>query len=117
MKILPCSTCGFKGAMLPKSAAYPNGEPHLSGAYVGKYPCARCGRLQTLTMAEWNAIPDLTIEDFERLAGDPRDAKRYKPALAALPTKDLEGAGFSKDQARDLFRAGFQGPDLEALRR
>jgi hypothetical protein len=97
--------------MLRKSTAFPKGEPHLSGAYVGKYPCARCGRLQTLSKAQWGAVPDLTLEDFEGLA------KAYKaPFLANLPTKDVEGSGFSKEHSRDLFRAGFHAvSELESL--
>lgn len=113
MKLLPCRQCGSRGAMLRKSTAFPEGEPHLSGGYVGKYSCGRCGRLQTLSKAQWNAIPDLTLEDFEHLA---REHKA--PSLKALPTKDVEGAGFSKEHARDLFRAGFHAvSELEAISR
>ena len=102
MKMLPCRHCGPRGASLPKSAAYPAGEPHLTAANPGAYVCARCGRRSTLSTAEFNRLPDCTLEDFEGLS---REFKAQQ--LKDLPTKDVEGAGFSREQARDLFRAGF----------
>jgi hypothetical protein len=116
MKLCPCKSCGPQGASLPKSASFPEGEPYLSAGCVPRYVCSRCGTVNTLSKAQWNVIPDLTIEDFERLAKDKKG--RVNPILAGLPTRDLEGAGFTKDQAKDLFRAGFNGvSEVEAISR
>lgn len=100
---LPCPKCGPLGAMLPKSSAYPNGEPYIAGQYVKEYDCARCGRHISLSPAEYNGLPKLSIQDFERLA-----EQCGNKTVKALPTRELEGLGFRKGQAADLFNAGLK---------
>ena len=59
-----------------------------------------------LSMARYNALPELTLEDFKRLD------------MGHLPTRDLEGMGFQGEAARDLFKAGLWDPmDLHRLDR
>lgn len=111
MKLLPCSHCG-KEATLKESRAYPSGEPYLSGRYVGKYACRRCSRTNLLSVKDWNRLPDLSLEDFRDLA------KRYGPAVAALPTRDIEGLGLAQAHAEDLFRVGLWDPsEIESMSR
>jgi hypothetical protein len=114
VKLLPCPKCGPQGARLPQSTAFPEGEPYLSAGCVSRYRCDRCKSWNTMSRAQWAAVPELTLEDFDRLATDRKGRKNQ--VLANLPTKDLEGAGFTKDQARDLFTKGVRGvTDADAL--
>jgi hypothetical protein len=100
-KHLPCPTCGPRGASLPRSTAYPEGEPYYTASWTPGYQCAKCRSQLKITLIEFNRLPELGLEDFERLS------KVYKVArLADLATKDLEGAGFKKEEAKDLFRKG-----------
>lgn len=105
MRLLPCPSpgCRSKGALLPPSEAYPNGEPYLSGQYVSDYTCHRCGNDIKTSPAEYHGAKVLTMADFERLARE-----HGNPALKELPTRDLVGAGFKPKQAVDLFGAGIQ---------
>lgn len=114
MRLLPCNSgqrqCKGQPAILPRSSSYPNGEPYLAGRYVDYYKCDRCKYATTLTVAEFNALPTLGVDDFKALG------KQYGGNLANLWSQDLVGAGFSKTQAADLFGAGFHSPDeLEML--
>lgn len=103
MKLLPCHSaqCRTKGAMLPPSQAYPNGEPYITGQYVRDYQCHRCGSDITLSPAEYHGAKTLTVSDFERLARE-----TGSPGLKDLPTRDLVAVGFKPKQAADLFSAG-----------
>ncbi len=105
MRLLPCRSrqCVTLGAMLPASVAYPRGEPHFSAQYVREYVCSRCEERQTLAPADYARLRALTLKDFERLA-DQYGVKQ----LRDLPTADLVGAGFKKEQARDLFVIGIK---------
>jgi hypothetical protein len=113
-RLLPCTTpsCRPIGAMLPPNPAYPNGEPYLSGQYVDRYVCARCGNNIKITAADYHAQKVLTLSDFERLAD-----KYASGALARLPLRDLIAAGIPEKQrtkaggvspAADLFAAGIR---------
>lgn len=111
-RLLPCPSpgCRSKGALLPPSQAYPNGEPYLSGQFIGAYTCYRCGNDVTITPAEYNNAKVLELSDFERLARE-----HSAPALKELPTRDLVAAGFKQKQAADLFHAGIKtAHDVEA---
>lgn len=98
LKLLPCDSpqCHALGAVLL------SGEQYAVSSYVREVRCARCKRTAFLTMARFNALPEMRLEDFQ----DPR-----------LATRDLEGAGFKRRQAEDLFRAGFDVHELDALER
>lgn len=101
MKLCPCHKCGPRGASLPKSAAFPDFEPHTSNGWVPEWVCAKCKTRVQMTRSQWSMLPDLTLGDFNRLAKD------YKsPQLSELPTKDLIGAGFDRKHAEDLLTAG-----------
>ena len=70
------------------------------------YKCHRCKMVTHMSMARYNSIPDMVLDDFKRLG------------MGNLPTRDLEGAGFRGDAAKDLFRAGLWDPtDLHRLDR
>lgn len=99
MRLLPCGTksCSGLGALLPASKAYPRGEPYVSGSYVANVRCARCKRVTQLSVVDFNSLPNLTLEEIEALV----------PGRAL---KDIEGAGFNTQQAKDLFKAGLQDP-------
>ncbi len=59
-----------------------------------------------MTMSRYNALPELSLDDFKRLG------------MGNLATVDLEGAGFKGEAARDLFRAGLWDPgELSTLER
>lgn len=78
----------------------------MSGQYVSRYRCHRCREWNTMTTDRWAQLKPLTIKDFENLS------KQYAiPALANLPTQDIRGAGLSKNEASDLFAAGFESSD------
>jgi hypothetical protein len=105
LKLLPChgsKNCEKLGAMLPPSRLYPKGEPALSGQYVSRYKCARCKLVTELDTRQWHSLPDLQLEDFEFL-GEVHKSKN----LADLPTRDFVRNGLSRDQACQMFRAGF----------
>jgi hypothetical protein len=107
MKLLPCRTpsCAGKGALLPASRAYPRGEPYVAASHVGRVTCARCKRVTELSVAEFNRLPNLKLDDLEDLT----------PGRAL---KDIVGAGFAGAQAADLFQAGLQDATaLHALER
>jgi hypothetical protein len=78
----------------------------VSGQYVQRYKCARCGRVTVLTNVQYNALPELTLEDFQALA-----QTLNAPALADLPTKDWTSVGLKKEHAEDLFRVGLHDPN------
>ncbi len=101
MRLLPCDSrsCLSLGALLPPSKAYPDGEPHVSSGYAPMYRCSRCKLVTHLSMARYNAIPELTLDDFKRLN------------MGAFALADLEGAGFQGASARDLFKAGLWDPN------
>lgn len=93
MKALPCA-CGDKVARLR------SGEPFLSLRAPGRYACSACKRSHHLSPQEFNVLPDVTPEDLAQWG------------LLEHYTKDLrQGVTFTKEQAVDLFRAGFQTPD------
>lgn len=112
---LPCPSpqCRHLGALLPPNDAYHNGEPYLSGQYVERYACYRCGVNVRLDPSEYHARKALTQSDFERLS------REYgNPKLKELPTRDLVAAGFKPKQAADLFGVGIRtAEDVEALTR
>src|SRR5215510_11302931 len=111
----PRPSCGPRGASLPRSAAYPEGEPYFTAAWPRVYQCAnhKVKPQLKISLVEFNRLPELGLEDLDRLA------KVYKVSrLADLATQDLEGAGFPKEHARDLFKAGLGTvADVEALSR
>lgn len=85
----------------------------MTASNPGAYVCARCKRRSTLSNADFNRLPEVSLEGFDALAREFR-----APRLKDLPTKDMEGAGWSKKQAQDLFRAGFHAvSELEKLER
>lgn len=98
---MPCDSrsCVSLGALLPPSRAYPSGEPYVSSGYAPMYKCQRCKLVTHLSMARYNSVPELTLDDFKRLG------------MGNLPTVDLEGAGFVGETARDLFKAGLWDPN------
>jgi len=115
LKLLPCSSpsCVGLGAQLPKSVAYPSGEPYLSVMYDGHYKCNRCGRMCTLGYEEFNALPDLRFDQLCALADS------YQSIfLRHRLTADLVGAGLPLAHAEDMFRAGYRSSDeIHALSR
>lgn len=105
MKLLPCSgskDCDKLGARWPPSSAYPNGEPAVSAQYVSRYKCHRCKLTNELTRQKWNSLPELKLEDYQRLA-----LTTKAPFLAELPLRDFVSNGLTKEQATQTFRAGF----------
>lgn len=125
MRLLPCPSpgCRSKGALLPPSPAYPNGEPYLSGQYVSAYACHRCGNNVTLSPADYHGAKELSVVDFERLARDHGNTD-----LKELPTRDLVAAGIPEklkttkggtvNPAADLFDAGIRtAHDVDGLER
>ncbi len=107
MRVIPCrsASCNGRPAMLPPSTLHPEGEPHVAGRYVASVRCDRCGHRTGLSASDYASLPTLSVEDFARLAREHR-----APALAALPTQDLEGAGFTRAQAAYLYdAAGVRG--------
>lgn len=114
MRLLPCATqrCIPLGALWPPSAAYPEGEPALTGRYVKRYKCHRCGKPREMPVARYNGLPELTLADFRRMAKRPGWG-----ALDSLPTQDLEGTGLGRSEAEDLFTAGFWPTDVHEIDR
>lgn len=114
MKLLPCPVqrCIPLGAMLPPSALFPEGEPYLTGRYVSRYKCHRCGKPRDMPVHRYNALPNVTLADFRRMAKRPGWG-----ALDALPTQDLEGAGLERCEAEDCFVAGLCVEDLHYIER
>lgn len=102
MRLIPCRSVKCNG----EPATFKNGEPQIAGRHSKRVQCATCGSTTFLTAADFARLPVLSVEDFARLA------RKYNlPRLAGLPTQDFEGAGFTKEQAADLFHAGFRGND------
>jgi hypothetical protein len=82
----------------------------MSGRYLPAFKCFRCKRVQQLSPADFNRLPRLRMDDFRRLAGESKCSD-----LERLPTRDLEGAGFTRPQAADLVDKGFVSEaDVEA---
>lgn len=113
MKLLPCSSpnCAPLGALWPRTPAYPNGEPAVTGQYVREYRCERCRRNNIIGLVDYNRLPELTLEDFKRIA-----ALTNAPALANLPTKDWMSQGATRNQAEDLFRSGLHDTNAPEVR-
>jgi hypothetical protein len=114
VKLLPCTTtkCQRLGAVWGPSPAFPDGEPAFTGSYVGRYKCHRCGKVRNISLAHFNSLPQMKLEDWEALAKRPGCK-----AAEAIPTRDLEGCGFTRGQSRDLFRFGLGPEDVHALHR
>ena len=112
MKLLRCSSkqCSKKAEpiMLPASLHYPKGEPAIAGRYVKDLKCSACHHVTFFSAEQYASMPDLSAEDWERLAVEYR-----APKIAERFTKDFEGAGLTKDQAKDLYTAGFRGNEAE----
>lgn len=107
MKLLACGHCKTH-ALHPATRLHPEGTPAIAGRMTASpmvVQCIRCGRATRLTFTEFNSLPDLTLEDFERLGfGD-------------LPIRDLEGFGLRRDEARDALRQGWTVDELHAISR
>ena len=101
MKLLPCDTCGSRGALLPPNSAFPNGEPAVANRFATEIKCFRCKRVTFISPERYSRLPVLSLEELEKLA------------LSERATKDFEGAGLTKDQAKDLYSAGFRGNEAE----
>jgi hypothetical protein len=115
VKLLRCPSpqCATLGASLPKSFAFPQGEPAIVGRYVSEVHCARCGRRSRLSPGEYASLPELQHADFEAIA------KAYRaPAVATMHIADFVGYGLQPHEAADVHDAGFrQVAELEALER
>lgn len=107
MKLLPCHTCKTY-ALHPPTKLFPGGMPAVQGRPTSDpvhIPCSRCGRVTRLSMVAWNGLPEMKLEDFQRVG------------LGHLATRDLEGLGVTQPQAADLFRAGLTVEELHPLTR
>lgn len=91
VRLVPCRTTGCSG--VDGAAMLPNGEPYVCGR-APDFPffvkCFRCKRTTKLSAADWNRLPHLTVAQLE----DMKLLDRY--------TKDYEGAGVTKEQAKQL---------------
>lgn len=115
LKLLPCGTgpTGDKPAC-GGPAILNDGLPYVLGRvpehFPFRYKCSNCKRTTSITVAEWNRLPDLTLEALRRLPGP---GGRGEVDLSRLLTQDLEGAGLSPDQIETA--AAVVGPDLHLL--
>lgn len=105
LKVLPCKSrkCAGDGYALLS-----DGSPYWIGASPATFPfpiyCARCKRRSTLTAAEWNRLPYLSLTQLDEFG------------LTDHVAKDWIGQGFSVEQSRELLAAGLvaSSPELFA---
>lgn len=115
MKLLPCRPaderppgpdCARIGYALDERQ-----QPALSARPVAWYKCHRCRRPTRLTAAQYNRLPRLTVDEVERRAERSRE---WRPVLEMF-LRDFVGAGHTREQAKDLVRYGFVGPNEQEL--
>jgi hypothetical protein len=86
-------------------ATLPDGTPYVVGRPPAPFPhwvpCAACKRKTSITLADYNRLPELSIAELE--------------AMGLKPTQHLEGAGWTKAQAADIYPHAAGPAELEAL--
>lgn len=118
MKALPCKTATpapCKGDLKQQGlkllgrpiASLPGGLKLYLVSRPSGFPlrikCGSCKRPSVFSAAEFNALPELTVEQLEALG-------ELKPIL-----RDWQGDGHTAGQAQDLMRAGLGLAELRAL--